>query len=246
ERGYQSRQDRNVQANFKLTQKLDFITSGLDVFGAALFDNLFQNRYDTTRNYAYFEPIYTRSSLGTDSVYFLQRGLDTDLTVRTGNDYENSRLLFQTGFNYTRAFEQHEMGGMLMYQQDKYTVLSNPSPFAMQALMGRFNYNFQQKYFLEAAFSYFGLENYPPGHRFGFFPALSAGWLVHKEEFWNQDALVDYLKIRASAGVVGNDKGASRFNYNQYWGVQNSQGYYFGPGQTWYNGLIQLGIANPE
>lgn len=246
ERGYQSRHDRNVQANFKLTQKLDFITSGLDVFGAALFDNLFQNRYDKTRNYAYFEPIYTRSSLGTDSVYFLQRGLDTDLTVRTGNDYENSRLLFQTGFNYTRAFEQHEMGGMLMYQQDKYTVLSNPSPFAMQALMGRFNYNFQQKYFLEAAFSYFGLENYPPGHRFGFFPALSGGWLVHNEAFWNQDALVDYLKIRASAGIVGNDKGASRFNYNQYWGVQNRQGYYFGPGQTWYNGLIQLGMANPD
>src|SRR5690606_10731203 len=191
ERGYQSRHDRNVQANFKLTQKLDFITKGLDVFGAALFDNLFQNRYDKTRNYAYFEPIYTQSTSGMDSVYFVQRGLDTDLTVQTGNDYENSRLLFQAGFNYLQTFGDHQYHGMLMYQQDQYTVLGNQSPFAMQALLGRFNYNFQQKYYLEAAFSYYGLENYPPGHRFGFFPALSAGWQVHKEEFWNQDALDD-------------------------------------------------------
>jgi len=246
EKGFQSRHDRNVQANVRLNEKLDFITEGLSAYGAAMFDNLFQSRYDKARNYAYYEPIRTVGSQGQDSLYYLQQGLDSDLSVVTGNDYENSRLLFRGGLEYERQFNAHEIGGMLMFQQDKYTVLGNASPFAMQNLAGRFTYNYAGKYFAEAVFSYSGLENYPPGHRFGFFPAISGGWLLHKENFWNANSPINYLKLRASAGVVGNDKGASRFNFNQYWGVQSSQGYYFGSGQVWYNGLVQIGKANPN
>ncbi|MGV8096395.1 MAG: SusC/RagA family TonB-linked outer membrane protein [Mangrovibacterium sp.] len=246
EKGYQSRHDRNIQTNVQLTQKLDFLTEGLSVFGGAMFDNLFQNRYDKTRNYAYFEPVRTISSIGQDSVYYLQRGLDTDLSVSTGSDYENNRLIFRVGFDYNRKLGQHEVGGMIMFQQDKYTVLGNASPFAQDNLAGRLTYNYRQKYFAEAAFSYSGLENYAPGHRFGFFPALSGGWLIHKEGFWKENKTVNYLKLRASAGLVGNDKGASRFSYHEYWGTASNQGYYFGTGQNWSPGLVQNTIANPD
>lgn len=246
ERGYQSRHDRNIQMNVRASQKLDFITEGLKVFGAVLFDNLLQNRYDKTRNYAYFEPLVTTGSHGQDSIYYQQQGLDSDLSVVTGGDYENNRIVFQGGFDYSRKFDQHEIGAMVFFQQDKYTVLGNQSPFAMQNLAGRITYNYREKYVAEGAFSYSGLENYAPGHRFGFFPAISAGWLMHKEDFLSASTWINYLKLRASAGIVGNDKGASRFNYNQYWGVASSQGYYFGTAQNWYNGLVQLGMANPD
>ncbi|HEU4606749.1 MAG TPA: TonB-dependent receptor, partial [Chitinophagaceae bacterium] len=98
----------------------------------------------------------------------------------------------------------------------------------------------------EGVFSYSGLENYAPGKRFGFFPAIAVGWLLNKESFLEQAKWINYLKLRASAGSVGNDKGAPRFNYNQYWGVASSQGYYFGTGQSWTNGLVQLAMANPD
>lgn len=244
EKGYQSRHDRNIQTNVQLTQKLDFVTRGLSLFGGAMFDNLFQNRYDKTRNYAYFEPVKTISSTGQDSVYYLQRGVDSDLVVATGGDYENNRIVFRVGFDYSRKFNEHELGGMILFQQDKYTVLNNASPFAQQNLAGRLTYNYRQKYFVEAAFSYSGLENYAPGNRYGFFPALSGGWLIHKEGFWKENKAVNYLKVRASAGLVGNDKGAGRFSYNEYWGTASSQGYYFGTGQSWSPGLIQNSIAN--
>lgn len=246
EKGYQSRHDRNIQSSLKLTQKLDFITDGLDVFAGMMFDNEFNSRYDKTRNYAYFEPNPVISPEGVPSADFIQRGLGTDLAVTTGNNYENNRIIFQSGFNYNRKFNNHELGGLLMYQQDKYTVLGNQSPFATQNLSGRFTYNYKGKYFGEAAFSYMGTENYAPGHRFGFFPAISGGWLVHKEDFWKENEVINYLKIRASAGVVGNDKGASRFNYQQYWGTQANQGYYFGTGSTFYNALVELAISNPN
>jgi len=245
DRGYQSRHDRNIQMNIQVTQGLDFITEGLSAFGAVLFDNQLQSRYDKTRTYAYYEPIWTKGGGGADSVYFLQRSLDGDLTVVTGGDYENNRIVFQGGFNYDRKFADHGVGARLFFQQDKYTVLNNPSPFAMQNFSGRLTYNYKQKYVAEGVFSYSGLENYAPGHRFGFFPAIAAGWLLHKENFLKDVSWVNYLKLRASAGSVGNDKGAPRFAYNQYWGVASSQGYYFGTGQTWYNGLVQLGLSNP-
>lgn len=246
ERGYQSRHDRNIQSSLKLTEKLDFITSGLDVFASAMFDNEFNSRYDKTRNYAYYVPGLIVSPAGTSSVSYTPSGQDTDLSVTTGNNYENNRIIFQTGFNYNRMFNNHELGALMMYQQDRYTVLGNQSPFAMQNLAARFTYNYKGKYFAEAAFSYMGTENYAPGHRFGFFPAISAGWLLHKEDFWKENPILNYLKIRASAGIVGNDRGASRFNYNQYWGTQTSQGYYFGTGQTFYNALVELGASNPN
>lgn len=246
DRGYQSRHDRNIQMNFRATQRLDFITEGLNIFGAVLFDNQLQSRYDKTRTYAYYEPIWTKDGGGADSVYFLQRSLDGDLTVVTGGDYENNRIVFQGGFDYDRKFGDHGLAARLFFQQDKYTVLNNPSPFAMQNFAGRLTYSYKDKYFAQGVFSYSGLENYGPGHRFGFFPAISAGWLLHKENFLKEASWINYLKLRASAGSVGNDKGAPRFAYNQYWGVASSQGYYFGTGQSWYNGLVQLGLANPD
>lgn len=246
EKGYFSRHDRNIQSSLRVTQKLDIVTRGLSAFGALMFDNEFNNRYDKTRDYAYAEPIVGTNTAGEPYVYYLQRGLNTDLTVRTDPNYENNRIILQAGFDYNRKFNDTELSGMLMFQQDKYTVFGNQSPFAMQNLAGRFNYGFKDKYFAEFSFSYSGIENYAPGKRFGFFPAVSGGWLLHKEDFWKQNATINYLKIRASAGLVGNDKGSPRFNYNQYWGTQSGQGYYFGTGTSFYSALVQLGTANPD
>ena len=71
EKGYQSRHDRDIQANVKLNEKLDFITDGLDAFAGLLFDNLYQNRYDKTRNYAYYEPVRTVNAEVVDTISYL-------------------------------------------------------------------------------------------------------------------------------------------------------------------------------
>ncbi|RPE08998.1 TonB-dependent receptor [Chitinophaga lutea] len=246
EKGYQSRHDRNIQSFVRGTQRLDFLTSGLEIFGALLFDNEFNSRYDKTRNYAYYEPVRRTGANGQPEVVFVQRGLDTDLTVSSGNNYENNRIIFNGGFNYKRRFNAHGLGAMVMFQRDRYTVVGNQSPFAMENLMGRLMYDYNEKYFAELAFSYSGTENYAPGRRYGFFPALSAGWLLHKENFLANSRAVNYLKLRASAGLTGNDRGAARFGYNQYWGTQSSQGYYFGTGNSFSEALVQLAMANPN
>lgn len=246
EKGYQSRHDRTVQATVKLTENMDFLTKGLSMFGSMFFNSQFYSRYDKTKNYVYYEPIKTTTSAGADSLYYLPRGVGSDLTVVTGNNVENNRTDLQVGFNYNRTFNKNEVGAMVMYMQDKYSVLGNQAADAMQNILGRLTYNFKRKYFVEGGFSYSGTDNYAPNERFGFFPSLSAAWLINKESFWKENSTVNYLKLKGSAGMVGNDRGAPQFGYNQYWGTAANQGYYFGTGQTFYNALVQLGIANPD
>jgi TonB-linked SusC/RagA family outer membrane protein len=249
EKGFQSRHDRTVQATLKLNEKLDFITPGLNLFGTVFFNSEFNSRYDKTRSNAYYEPIRTKSSTGEDSLYYLQRGIGTDLAISVGNNVENNRVTFMGGFDYKRTIDEHEIGALVMYFQDKYSNLGDQSAFAMQNLAGRLTWGYKQRYFGEVGFSYSGTENYAPGKRFGFFPAVSAGWLLHKENFWQPNNAITYLKFRASAGIMGNDRAPSalsRFPYTQYWGTQSNQGYYFGTGQTFYNALVQLRIANPD
>ena len=97
----------------------------------------------------------------------------------------------------------------------------------------------KERYLAEVNGSYTGSENFAPGHRFGFFPAASVGWVISNEPFFkNMTRTVDLLKLRASYGIVGNDNiggTGDRFAYFTQFGSGNSYG--FGP-----NGNLVYGI----
>lgn len=73
---------------------------------------------------------------------------------------------------------------------------------------GRFAYNFKEKYLLEFIWRYDGSYIFPENGRFGFFPGILAGYNISNEEFWKNSvgSAVEYLKIRASYGQMGNDQ----------------------------------------
>jgi TonB-linked SusC/RagA family outer membrane protein len=62
------------------------------------------------------------------------------------------------------------------------------------------------KYIAEVNLSYSGSDNYAPGKRYGLFPAISGAWIVSNESFLSSSAVVNFLKLRASYGVVGNNR----------------------------------------
>lgn len=70
---------------------------------------------------------------------------------------------------------------------------------------GRAQYDYNEKYLLEFIFRYDGSYIFPESDRFGFFPGVLAGWNVTNEDFFNVPA-VDFLKLRASYGQMGNDQ----------------------------------------
>jgi TonB-linked SusC/RagA family outer membrane protein len=121
---------------------------------------------------------------------------------------------------YNRTFGKHTLGGLLLYTQRKqfYHSLSYPGiPLGYQDFVTRFTYNYSQKYLVEFNMGRNGSENFPVNSRFGWFPAVSGGWVVTNEpmvkKFIGEDVL-SYLKLRASYGAVGNDRmGSLRFLY---------------------------------
>lgn len=70
---------------------------------------------------------------------------------------------------------------------------------------GRVQYNFKEKYLAEFIWRYDGSYIFPGADRFGFFPGVLVGWNITNEDFFNVDA-IDYLKLRASYGQMGNDQ----------------------------------------
>jgi TonB-linked SusC/RagA family outer membrane protein len=72
---------------------------------------------------------------------------------------------------------------------------------------GRAAYNYKEKYLAEFVWRYDGSYMFPASSRFGFFPGIMAGWRISEENFWkNNIKSINYLKLRASWGKLGNDQ----------------------------------------
>ena len=88
-------------------------------------------------------------------------------------------------------------------------------PLRYQGLSGKVSYGFRDTYLLDFNIGYTGSENFEKGKRFGFFPAISGGWVPTQYEFMQEKLpWLNFLKIRASYGIVGNDRiSDKRFPY---------------------------------
>jgi TonB-linked SusC/RagA family outer membrane protein len=113
---------------------------------------------------------------------------------------------------------------------------------ALNSYFGRVNYAYDDRYIFSGAFRMDGSSRFGANNRFGYFPSVSAGWILSHEAFWNPD-LINFFKLRASWGQNGNDKIG---NYSFTTIVNSGQNYTFGPTQTITNGSVSLRAANPD
>ncbi len=80
--------------------------------------------------------------------------------------------------------------------------------------IGRFNYGYAEKYLAEATFRYEASQRFHPDNRWGFFPAVSAGWVTSEEHFFRDNiSFINFLKFRGSFGIVGNDNLPNAFTW---------------------------------
>ena len=223
QRGFQSINDRTVDANVKLIGNMDFITRGLKFFWQLNFSNFFYDTYNKTRP-LYFDEVIPRFDLiSTPGVIpydvFTRGTVDNNFNITQGNGNQYNRTSLLGGAEYEKKWSKHSLNSSLIYFQEKFNGDGSEMPFAKQRFMGRVGYDFNKSYFADLNISYSGSENFPRGNRFGFFPALSAGWVVSNEKFMSKLNCFSFLKLRMSAGLLGNDNtgNAGRFIYNQYY-----------------------------
>ncbi|MBC7830359.1 MAG: TonB-dependent receptor [Chitinophagaceae bacterium] len=104
------------------------------------------------------------------------------------------------------------------------TLNGSSEDWALQSVFGRLNYDFRNKYLLEANFRYDGSSRIAEDHRWGLFPSVSAGWRLSEENFMKDVSWLDELKLRASWGKLGNQN----IGLYPYQNILSINGYAFG------------------
>lgn len=111
----------------------------------------------------------------------------------------------------------------------------------MVSFLFRANYVYKQRYLLTATFRRDGSSVFSSDNRWGNFPSVAAGWRISEEEFFQVDAISN-LKLRASWGVVGNDKVDTNERFTL---IRNEMGAVFGTSETLYPGSTYGSSGNP-
>lgn len=223
-KGYKDYSKSLMNAQFELKQNLNSWTQGLSMRG--LFNTSRYSFFDLYRNYNPF--FYQASGFNsmTDSytLALLNQSSATEyLNYNEGAKDINTTVYMEGAVNYLNTFsEKHDVSALLVYirRQQLYAnqgSLQRSLPYRNQGVSGRFTYSYDNRYMLEANFGYNGSERFYKTERYGFFPALGAGWYISNEKFWESlNNPINKLKLRATYGLVGNDAiggGDDRFFY---------------------------------
>ena len=119
-----------------------------------------------------------------------------------GYNQENFRYEQQAGFR--RDFPSSDLIDLNAGGTEAQTSNGYSYEWALQSTFGRVNYNFDDRYLLEASFRYDGSSKFRSGKRWGSFPSISAGWRLSQENFMKNIAWISDIKLRGSWGRLGN------------------------------------------
>lgn len=211
---FQENNSNTLNMVLKIDQDLDFIAKGLKFNGWINFKNWSQSVFARSINPHFygmkadsFDPDdpstdYELELLNTNGTDYISQG---DVVKSTDQTFE-----LQGALNYSTQLGEHALTAMLLYRQREYRGNGAALPNRNQGVSGRITWDYGHKYLAEFNFGYNGTERLSRKDRFGFFPAISLGWVVSGEKFFEPlTDYIDHFKLRGSYGLVGSDELAS-------------------------------------
>ena len=231
QRGHELWNHYSLQSLTAVEQDFKWITPGLKAKLTFAFDKFSANSIVRAKNPDYYMPSQGRDADG-NLILTIQSHGEQFLGFDTSSRWGNQSVYLEGLISYGRVFnDKHDINTMILYNQRTY-LEANPLPFRTQGIAGRLSYAFDTRYIAEFNFGYNGSENFARGKRYGFFPAVAAGWIISNEEFMQPlRSVISNLKLRGSWGEAGNSNiGGRRFaylstidNFGSYrWGVDNN------------------------
>ncbi len=226
--GYKRDLNSWVYTQTGVTLDLGFLTKGLSLKGLMAYQMYGVNETNTTQN---FER-YVRSA------NYSQLDFTKYLT------YENTPLAYSKKFtfkynlslsgmaDYQRTFGEHAIRASAFYYYSKQETETMSGlgifPYLHETVGLTALYSYRSRYFLKGDIGYSGSEQFAPNYRYIATPAISASWVVSKENFMSSLKWLTLLKLRASYGVNANDQlGGNRYLYADYissWGAEGLRG----------------------
>lgn len=219
-KGYNQISNNTLNLDLQLTQKLDFVTKGLSFQIKGAYNSKFVARKAWRATPEKITAIYHNSltdpTLPYDDPAFTDREIYYQLDqagsdlMYSSEDYSSGKArdwYLEASIRYDRTFGKHAVTALLLHNMTKryYLAKNTAIPRGYLGLVGRATYAYDSKYLVDFNIGYNGSENFHPDRRFGVFPAASIGWVLSEENFLKDSKVIDFLKLRASYGLVGND-----------------------------------------
>lgn len=119
---------------------------------------------------------------------------------------------------YRQDFYNNDVPSINMGSESTWKSWGYNNEYALQSYFGRLNYNFNNRYLLEANIRYDGTSRFTGDNQFGTFPSFSAGWRISEEAFWKEGIrdIISDLKLRGSWGKTGNQTADLYAFYESY------------------------------
>ncbi|MBS2210293.1 SusC/RagA family TonB-linked outer membrane protein [Carboxylicivirga mesophila] len=228
ETGYKKQENRNIQFNLGLHFNLNKYIEGLSAGVALSYDNENYYRYANVINFASYQLVPTYTDEEYNLVKLRQENHGSPDKLSEKDKSYNHRVGSTWNIDYSRTFNgSHDLNANLVlqqYQTQRYNQIQYDK-FANYGL--RINYAYKNKYVAELNTSLMGSSHFTGSNQFGLFPALGLAWIMSNEGFLADNANINYLKLKASGGVMGSDKGLGYFLYEDQYSQNGSVS--FGP-----------------
>ncbi|WP_299434485.1 TonB-dependent receptor [uncultured Aquimarina sp.] len=223
-------------------------------FSASIFNRSFlpvifqpNQEYDTTSNVFYQEVLnntITRQYGGTAEYSFAKLAEQYhNLSILGGYEIVDTRFdggptVRTPGPFFVNDFESVNFGLSVSNNADAVVTAGSSIPLGLESYFGKIDYNYNDKYLLSAVLRNDKSSNFGPNERSGWFPALSAGWVISEERFLQDNEYLNLFKIRGSWGISGNDGSPRALAYKS--SVNNRVNYAGQPA------IVLTGLSNPD
>lgn len=266
--GYNRRNTNNLLTTIGLEQKIPFI-KGLSLKGTVNYDPYNYVNKQWHQPFVF----YSRNANGeyTRSVSNQENSTQTYMWLQQ-NYWQQNTLTLQGYINYHNTFGKHDITGLAVVEKrsakqsdfwgrrnnfgvsidelglgssnrNDYDNGGGSGTSSQVGYVYRVSYAYNKKYLLEASGRYDGHYYFAPGHRWAYFPAFSAGWVISNEKFFEPVTFVDNLKIRGSWGKSGNLAGGAFQFLSAY--LLRGNAYAFGDGALVQGSYVDF-EANPN
>lgn len=246
--GFYKVHSRGLYSNLTLDQDLSSVTEGLS-FSTQLaydtFNDLYENHSKTYRYGYYTVSDYTGGVVDPANALPTYDGKDSAL----GTDSRSRDWVRRFVFNFALQYEK-ELGAHSIYSQLKWDWQYNDATGTNTTVYRQnyswfTHYSYDNRYNADLSLIYTGSSRLAKGSKWGFSPTLAASWNLHNEEFMQDVDFVDFLKVRASAGLLQSDflpldaDGNSVWTYyNQFYTMAGSTYPFYNYGSDFGNTYI--------
>jgi TonB-linked SusC/RagA family outer membrane protein len=234
---------RKGQTNIGLDLSLDRYVKGLSAKAYVTFDVYNYLVVGKNENFSSYRPLFSKNSLIGKELLTVEKKV-SDKSRIEDQMYRNYGYFGQ--LSYDRIFRtKHQLKSDLVIFQSKRENLGSSQDDVNRTFALRTNYVYNKKWIAELDMAVMGSSRFAKGNRYGYFPTVGLAWIASEEKFLKDKEWLDFLKIKASTGLLGTDNYFDFFLFESRWNTNQST--HFGPKlEEDINTSTLVHVGNPD